>query len=364
MVFLHGALLHAPLRTAILGREVAPAPGRIAGHTLRRGPLADWPLLVADPGGTVEGLVLAGLTAEELARLDYHQAVLGQRRVTVALDGVGVITHLAEPPPGPAEPAAGDWAGRWGAVATATARDVMALMADRPAEAIAARYWAMLVRGASRARAEAEPAPTTLRRTAAPGDVAVAARRQPYAQYFALEEYDLSFRRFDGRMSEVVSRAVFISGDAVTVLPYDPRRDRVLVIEQFRVGAMVRGDPQPWQLEAVAGRIDPGETPEMAARREAVEEAGLILGDLHFVARYYPSVGAKSEYLHSFVAVTDLPDGTAGLHGVQAEAEDIRGHLVGFDRLMALVEAGEIDNAPVILTAWWLAAHRERLRAI
>jgi nudix-type nucleoside diphosphatase (YffH/AdpP family) len=221
----------------------------------------------------------------------------------------------------------------------------------------------MLVRGASRARAEAQAAPTTLRRTAAPGDVAVAARRQPYAHYFALEEYDLSFRRFDGRMSEVVSRAVFISGDAVTVLPYDPLRDRVLLIEQFRAGALVRGDPQPWQLEAVAGRIDPGETPEQAARREAVEEAGLVLGDLHFVARYYPSVGAKSEYLLSYVALTDLPDGAAGLHGVQAEAEDIRGHLVGFDRLMALVASGEIENAPLILTAFWLASNRDRLRA-
>ena len=247
-------------------------------------------------------------------------------------------------------------------VLAATVRDVMALLGRASAPDVAARFGSMLVRGASRVRA-ASAGPTALRHVARPGDVQIAAERLPYAHFFAIEEYDVSWRQFDGQMSRTVTRAAFLSGDAVTVLPYDIARDRVLVVEQFRAGPLARGDGQCWQIEAIAGRVDPGEGPEQAARREAVEEAGLHLTDLLEVARYYPSPGAVSEYLYSYVALTDLPDGCAGVFGVEGEAEDIRGHLISFDDLMALVASGEIENSPMILTALWLQRERGRLRA-
>ncbi len=247
-------------------------------------------------------------------------------------------------------------------VLAATTRDVMALVGRVSAPDVAARFGSMLVRGASRVRA-ANAGPTALRHVARPGDVQIAAERLPYAHFFAIEEYDVSWRQFDGQMSRTVTRAAFLSGDAVTVLPYDIARDRVLVVEQFRAGPLARGDGQCWQIEAIAGRVDPGEGPEQAARREAVEEAGLHLSELLEVARYYPSPGAVSEYLYSYVALTDLPDGCAGVFGVEGEAEDIRGHLISFDDLMALVASGEIENSPLILTALWLQRERGRLRA-
>ena len=242
------------------------------------------------------------------------------------------------------------------------AEDIMALYGQVAADEVAARLGPMAVRATSRARVVS--APTEVRHRAGAGDVVVAGQRLPYARFFALEEYDVAWRRFDGSLSEAVTRAAFISGDAVTVLPYDPRRDRVLVVEQFRAGPLARGDAQCWQIEAVAGRVDPGETPEAAARREAVEEAGLELRDLIEVARYYPSPGAVSEYLYSYVALVDLPDGTAGVFGVAEEAEDIRSHVIGFERLMELVGSGEIENAPLILTALWLQRERGRIRAM
>jgi len=190
----------------------------------------------------------------------------------------------------------------------------------------------------------------------------VATMRLPYAHFFGLEEYDVAWRRFDGAMSATVTRAAFVSGDAVTVLPYDPVRDRVLLVEQFRAGPLARGDAQAWQLEPIAGRVDPSETPEQAARREAEEEAGLHLTGLEEVARYYPSPGAVSEFLYSYVAVTDLPDGVAGVFGLAEEAEDIRGHLITLNHLLELVTTGEVQNAPLILTALWLQRERPRLR--
>ncbi|MFZ1470680.1 MAG: NUDIX domain-containing protein, partial [Paracoccaceae bacterium] len=202
-----------------------------------------------------------------------------------------------------------------------------------------------------------------LRRATARKDYNRSALHQPFAGFFAVEEFDLTFRRFDGSVSPPVRREVFIAADAVTVLPYDPVRDRVLLVEQVRTGPMARGDVNPWQLEAVAGRIDPGETPEGAARREACEEAGLTLGDLQPVAAYYPSTAACSEYVFSYVALCALPDGTAGVFGLEAEAEDIRGHLVDFDDLIDRLDAGELGNAPLILSVQWLLRHRARLRA-
>lgn len=362
--FFYGTLCHAPLLDVVVGRAVLAEPAELPGYRVHWAKGHAFPLMLAQPGAVARGILVRGLSAAEVARLDYYAggfACLTRDLAVTAGGGAGTArVYFAESgrwTPGQAWLLA-DWQARHGAEVVATARDVMALCGVKPAQAVLARYGMMLVRGAARVRA-ARAAPMS-RRFA--GDVQTAALREPYAQFFAVEEHDLRFRRFDGTLSPQVTRAVFISGDAVTVLPYDPVRDRVLVVEQFRTGPFVRGDAQPWQLEAIAGRIDPGETPEDAARREAVEEAGLVLDALLPVAQYYPSPGICAEFLYSYVAVTDLPDGAAGVFGVEGEAEDIRGHLISFDALMALVASGEAGNAPLILTAYWLAQNRDRLR--
>ena len=94
-------------------------------------------------------------------------------------------------------------------------------------------------------------------------------KRQVYNGFFSVEEHDVSFKRFDGSQSKVVTRGALVSSDAVIVLPYDPVNDRVLLIEQFRTGPYVKGDANPWVLEPIAGLIDVGETPEEAGLREA-----------------------------------------------------------------------------------------------
>jgi nudix-type nucleoside diphosphatase (YffH/AdpP family) len=264
-------------------------------------------------------------------RLDFYARVLG----LTALDGTIDL--------GPGGPEAE-------ALAWLILRD----LGQRTADEQRARLGSLRVEAASRLRARTVTDDRAVR---------VLGDRPAHAGFFGLRIIDLSHHRFDGGMSPRITREVFVSGDAVTVLPYDPVRDRVLLIEQFRAGPLGRGDGQPWQLEAVAGRIDPGETPEAAARREAVEEAGLQLGRLEPVASYYPSPGAVTEYLYSYVGLCDLADGVAGVFGAEAEAEDIRGHLLSFDGFMALLAEGRVTNAPLLLTALWLQRERGRLRA-
>lgn len=350
-IFVAGLAAEADLLARILGVYKATA-ARADALVLVKSDKGPWPVAQAQPGAC-DGLLL-DLEAEAAGRLDF--ALRGLGLAPRPVHDLSALTYV------------GTGAGPLGvtapevlAVVVAALTDILALQGQHRPEAIAARLFPVLVRAASRLRAVHAP-PAALRHATGPLDVTVQAQRQPYAHFFAIDEYDVTWRRFDGTASQTVTRAAFLSGDAVTVLPYDPVRDRVLVVEQFRAGPLARGDAQLWQIEAIAGRVDPFETPETAARREAVEEAGLILTDLIFVARYYPSPGAVSEYLYSYLALTDLPDNSAGIFGMAGEAEDIRSHLISFDALMDLVASGEIENAPLILTALWLQRERGRLR--
>jgi nudix-type nucleoside diphosphatase (YffH/AdpP family) len=350
-VFLAGLAAEPAILRSVLGDDAAN-PAEVAGIALVQAAEGPWPVVVVAAGGRVSGVILS-LSAAQHERLDFALRALGMTPVNLALG----VTYLGQ--------GAGAFLGTAAdvlAVVLAYLDDILPLQGQMAAETLARRLSPALVRAASRLRAQEAAAPTTLRRATAAGDIVTHARRLPYAQFFAVEEYDLSWRRFDGAHSPTTTRAAFVSGDAVTVLPYDPKRDLVLVVEQIRAGPFARGDRQSWQIEAIAGRVDPFETPEQAARREAVEEAGLTLTELIPIAQYYPSPGAKTEFLYSYVALTNLPDGCAGVFGLAEEAEDIRGHLISFDRLMALVASGEIANAPLILTALWLQRERARLR--
>ncbi|WP_417248955.1 NUDIX domain-containing protein [Celeribacter sp.] len=232
----------------------------------------------------------------------------------------------------------------------------------RSAEAVAAVMPQVLSRAWARVRArEGRP---TMERAGLPDVEAVRTteRKIGYLGYFALEDNTYEQPRFDGGRMGDVPRMVFMMADAVTVLPYDPVRDRVLVVEQLRYGPLLRGDRRPWVLEPIAGRVDAGEGPEATARREAEEEAGVTLGALHLIGEHYVSPGAVTECLISYVGEADLPDDITGISGLDVEQEDIRSHLLSFDRLMELCDAGALDTGPLFLAALWLSRHRDRLR--
>ena len=371
-VFLYGTLCHRDLLDVVLGHSAPLVSGTLAGHAVVAVKGKTYPMLVPQPGGSVAGLLVLDASAGDLARLTFYEAGYRLAAVPVpvrlATDAAQSVTAQVFVNDDPMAQPGGPWSlAAWqaarGAMAVLAACEYMAAFGTANAATMAGRYPMMLVRAASYLRGQSDPAPTSLRHACQPGDVVVEAHRQPYAYFFAVEEYDLRHRRFDGSLSNRLNRATFVSGDAAVVLPYDPVTDRVMIVEQFRPGPLSRGDRQPWQLEPIAGRIDPGETPEQAARREAVEEAGISLGKLLPVANFYPSPGAKTEYLYSFVGVADLSDTRPRVAGLAEEGEDIRAHVLSFDALMALVQSGEVATAPLIMTAYWLEHRRAALRA-
>lgn len=182
-----------------------------------------------------------------------------------------------------------------------------------------------------------------------------------YNGFFQIVLYRFRHRLFAGGWSEEIRREIFERGHAVGVLPYDPAADAVVLIEQFRIGAYAAG-LDPWLIEVVAGIVEPGESWEEVARREAREEAGLILADLTPMCRYIVSPGGSTETVRLFCGRVDSR-GAGGIHGLSEEHEDIKADVVPFADAMRWLEEGRITNAITLIALQWLALHRERLRA-
>jgi ADP-ribose pyrophosphatase len=195
---------------------------------------------------------------------------------------------------------------------------------------------------------------------AMPDSVEIIEKSIRYNGFFQIVGYRFRHRLFTGGWSGEIEREVFERGHAVAVLPYDPMADAVVLIEQFRIGAMA-GGLAPWQIEIVAGIIEEGETPEEVARRETMEEAGTRLGPLVPVHRYLVSPGGASESVAVYCGRADSR-GLGGIHGLPHEHEDIRVSVHSFAEAMSLLNEGRITNAVTIVALQWLALNRERLR--
>lgn len=175
-----------------------------------------------------------------------------------------------------------------------------------------------------------------------------------------LDRVRLRHQLFAGGMGTEISREVVERGAAVGVLPYDPIRDEVVLIRQFRIGAWRAGD-DPWLVETVAGLIEDGEDPEDVARREATEETGCIIGALHPVCGYYPSQGLLSEYIHLYCGITDR-EGAGGIFGLDHEGEDIEAFVVPWRQVLEDVDAGRHNDAKIMLAIRWLESRRDGFR--
>ncbi|MDK1226184.1 ADP-ribose diphosphatase [Cronobacter turicensis] len=191
-------------------------------------------------------------------------------------------------------------------------------------------------------------------------DVEIIAREKLYRGFFSLDLYRFRHRLFNGEMSGEVRREIFERGHAAVLLPFDPVRDEVVLIEQIRIAAFDTSDT-PWLLELVAGMIEPGETVEEVARREAEEEAGLSVGRVKEFMSYLASPGGTSERLSLLVGEVDATT-AQGIHGLADENEDIRVHVVSREQAYQWVEEGRIDNAASVIALQWLQLHYQALR--
>ncbi|NNU80056.1 NUDIX domain-containing protein [Halovulum dunhuangense] len=358
-IFVYGTLRDPDVLALALGPltcRLAPVSAHLPDHIALRAAGGPFPALRPRKGARAEGLLLAPMDDEIRDALDVFEGAFA-----FSLVPMRVVTHdgpveaLVFEPAGTVADTGQPW------LLEDWQRDDKPLMLAMSREAVlgAGMPGGMLRRAIARVNATAEgQGPRHLRSDFGPGAIADHRVARLSTGFFALEEHHFRHRLHAGGHSESVRREVFVTGDAVTVLPWDPKRDLVLLIEQVRAGLLGRGDPNPWNIEVIAGLIDTRETPEETARREAMEEAGLTLGRIERIAGYYASPGAVSEYLTSFVAEADLGSHAAGLHGLDGEHEDIRTLILPREEAMQAIASGEARNAPLLLSLMGL----ERLR--
>ncbi len=178
--------------------------------------------------------------------------------------------------------------------------------------------------------------------------------------YFRIEKYTLQHELFAGGWTGNFDREIFERGSAVAVLPYDPLRDKVVLINQFRAGG-IGSMPTPWMKEIVAGIIEPGESEEQVAIRESEEEAGCNILQLEKITRFYVSPGGTTEQCATYCGRVDS-EGVGGIFGLDHEFEDILVEAVDLDQARHWLEDGTINSAASIIALQWLLLNRERLR--
>ncbi|MFI3187614.1 MAG: NUDIX domain-containing protein [Methylococcaceae bacterium] len=191
-------------------------------------------------------------------------------------------------------------------------------------------------------------------------DFEVLHREIIYQGFFRVEKYRLKHTLFGGGWSSEITRELFRRGSCVAVLLYDPTADKVVLIEQFRAGAILRPE-KAWLIEIVAGAIEEGESAVEVAYRESLEEAGCEIQQLMVINEFYTTPGGSSEWITLFCGKVDSTE-VGGIHGLDHEDEDIWVRTVDFSQAYLMLKNGEIDSAIPIIAIQWLALNREQLR--
>lgn len=179
-------------------------------------------------------------------------------------------------------------------------------------------------------------------------------KQTPFKRFFQIDIYQFQHELYAGGWSNTVTREVFERGRAVAVLLHDPVADTLLMVEQFRPGA-IKDPDGPWMLEIVAGMVEEGEEDQDVARREAMEEANCEVTDMEFIMDYYPSAGGSTELIALYYAAVDLSNVETGIHGLDTENEDIRTSIISRETVMQYLKQGKIKASLAIIALQWLA---------
>lgn len=190
-------------------------------------------------------------------------------------------------------------------------------------------------------------------------DVQIVSRSLAHDGFLRVENIELRHRLFSGGWSEVFLRELQLRAPAVGVLLFDPVRDELVLVRQFRIG-LFGEDSSSWPLEIVAGMVGQSEELEDVARRESSEESNCLPTDLVRICEYYNSPGATNEKITLFCGRVDSSN-AGGVYGLNEEHEDIKVEILGYGKAIEMLEAGKINNAMTIVSLQWLQLHREAL---
>ncbi len=183
-------------------------------------------------------------------------------------------------------------------------------------------------------------------------DYKISRKENLYKGFFQLNRYSIANELFSGGFSKTYTREIFERGNAAAILLLDEQRDKLVLVEQFRPGA-IGTELNPWLIETVAGIVEPNESPEEVVVREAYEESGAEVMRLRKICDYLVSPGGTTERIWLFIGEIDsqnIPE----FAGLEEENEDIKVHCVAVDEAFSWLDSGKINNAMSIIALQWL----------
>jgi nudix-type nucleoside diphosphatase (YffH/AdpP family) len=186
--------------------------------------------------------------------------------------------------------------------------------------------------------------------------------------FFKVDEVFVAHQQLNGEMSADQRRLVFERGDAVAVLLYNSDTHKVVLVNQFKVPAMIarrRDNPSTvdgWITETIAGMIDKNESPEEAAVRETMEETGYKIRDPELICKFFSSPGGTSERIFLYFASVKASDRVGKGGGVRDE--DVAVLHVPVTELFDQLAKGQIEDPKLAIAADWLQGHLRRVKAL
>lgn len=369
-IFVFGTLKSETLRTIVLGRGLAPidvCTASIKGFCVYWAKEGPFPVMVPQESSEAHGLVLKNLSDVDVERLNYYE--LGFDYV---LSPTSVETNV-----GPAEVFAyfcnnsdmatkklwsyDDWLSDHSEIQYIAAKEFLDFFGTKYSDTAQAMYNRIFKRAEVYANEATSLGNVIEKGPESSTNIQVENIQREYLGFFALNQISLKYSQFDGDISELKNRVILMGSEASLILPYDPILDKVLLVEQFRIGPFCRGDRTPWVFEPVAGIIEVGETPEEAAKREVFEEAGIEVDQLVKIGSGYPNPGEATSYFYNYIAIVDLSEYSPGIYGAKNEGEDIRTHVADFNTVLNWSVSNKLRVLPLNTMVLWLALNKLKL---
>ena len=369
-IFVFGTLRSDTLREIVLGRDMSSddiCEATIKDFQVYWAKEGPFPVMIPEPNSEAYGLVLKNLSEPDVERLNYYELgfdyVLATTSVETHAGQIGVSAYFCNRSDMATSKlwSYDDWLSDHSEIQYLAAREFLDFFGTKFGDTAQVMYNSILKRAEVFVSESSTPSSALEIGPDLNTNIQIEDLKREYLGFFALNQVDLKYPFFDNSTSGLKSRTIIMGSEASLILPYDPILDKVLLVEQFRIGPFCRGDKAPWVYEPVAGMIEFGEKPEDAAKREVFEEAGIQVTNLVKINSGYPNPGEATTYFYNYIGIVDLSDYSPGIYGVRDEGEDIRTHVIDFKEVLSWSISNKLRVLPLTTMVLWLALNKLKL---
>jgi len=176
-------------------------------------------------------------------------------------------------------------------------------------------------------------------------------KKKLYKGFFEINELSFIHQKYDGTWSGEIKRELFKGLQVAAVLPYDPVKKEIVLIQQFRPG-VISIHKNSYLHEIVAGIIDKNEKPEKTAMRECLEETGCKINNIIPIQSYFLAPGSSESFYYLYLGEIESFNGSR-IKGLKDEDEDILVSSFKVDQVRKMLNDKLIINSLTLIALQW-----------